>query len=111
MSGARRLIASLLLLCVSLALGDAPYVDEYLDSLGVQEQWASAAAAGHNDDLAPSTTSIELCQNLLILSCTSDSVPAADVGYASRFAQAGAVAYSSTVPRRLDRPPMRLTPA
>lgn len=111
MTGSRRLIAAFLLFCVSLALGDAPYVDEYLDAVGVQTESAFVADTGHNNDIAPSTTSIKLCQNLLVLSCTSESVPPAAVRYAGRFDTDGAVPYSSTFPRRLDRPPMRFTQA
>lgn len=107
MIGSRRLIAAFLLLCVSLALGDAPYVDEYLDAFGVQADSAKASGTASDDDVAPSTASIKLCQNLLVLSCTSDGIPATAVRYASPFARAGTVAYSSIVPRRLDRPPTR----
>ena len=107
----RRLFTAFLLLCVLLALGDAPYVDEFLDDLAavrIASIEPSPVDAHHRN--APSSSkgtagSSRICQNLLNLSAAPRpiEVPAAEGCHP--FSDGSDASFSSASLRRIDRPP------
>jgi hypothetical protein len=107
----RRLFSAFLLLCVVLALGDAPYVDEFLDDV-------AAARAAAVDPLPPpphhprapasskgTTGSSRICQNLLNLYVAPRSIQVSTMERERRFADTLDASFSSISLRRIDRPP------
>jgi hypothetical protein len=106
-----RLFSAFLLFCVVLALGDAPYVDEFLDDLAA----ARAAAldpppASPHHRRAPTrskgtTGSSRLCQNLLNLYVAPRCIQLSRAENPGRFVDTLDASFSSTSPRRIDRPP------
>ena len=115
MTPLRRFSCALLLVCVVLALGDAPYVDEFFDDLNTASAESGDLAvtiAQHGAVPNPSKhtpQSSSICQNLLNLPAASSeihlvAVPDGTVG----FPTTAGIPFSSADPERIDRPPTSL---
>jgi hypothetical protein len=106
-----RLFSAFLLFCVVLALGDAPYVDEFLDDLAAARAAAvdpSTASPDHQRAPARSkgaSGSSRICQNLLNLYPAPRCIQLSRVENPSRFVETLDASFSSASPRRIDRPP------
>ncbi len=111
MAASRRLFAAFLLLCVALALGDAPYVDEFLADLATAHAAeAQLAATGHDhgDRHVPAKRTAgtsRICQNLLNLTPAPDPIPVSIPETPRRVADTAGAAFSSASLPRIDRPP------
>ena len=107
----RRLLAAFLLFCVVLALGDAPYVDEFLDDLAAAHAATlnpSPADPHHRQAPAPSkgtAGSSRICQNLLNLLVAPRPIEVSAVEARHRFTDTLGASFSSAHLRRIDRPP------
>lgn len=108
----RKWFSAFLLVCVVLALGDAPYVDEFLDDLAAARAAAIDAIPAHphpHRHHAPSSKgtpgSSRVCQNLLNLYVAPRSVQVSPVESRDRFPDALDASFSSASLRRIDRPP------
>ena len=108
MMAIRRALGAFLLVCVSLALGDAPYIDEFLEALGAPVQ-ALAGDVSHHPDAPPvQNATIKFCQNLLILSTAPHGTSLGSLARVAGFRRTAPVSYSSAGARRIDRPPATL---
>ncbi len=110
----RRLFTAFLLFCVVLALGDAPYVDEFLDDLAAARTASiepSPVEAHHRN--APSSPtgkagSSRIYQNLLNLSAAPRPVEVPAVDGSHPRSDTFHASFSSAPLRRIDRPPAPL---
>lgn len=109
MAALHRALGAFMLICVALALGDAPYVDEFLADLAAQPvQVQLVANVLHKQEAPPakpSPGSSKICGTLLILSCAPDAVEVPGVESDRSFPTLLTASYSSASPRRIDRPP------
>lgn len=115
MSPVRRVFSAFILLCVVLALGDAPYVDEFLEDLALARAPSQELPAvdGHrhsNEPISSKSTSgaSRICQNLLNLSGTQHPVEIATTKTASGVTDTARTSFSSASLPRIDRPPATL---
>ena len=112
----RRLTLCFLLLCLLLGLGDAPYVDEYLDDVAqaVQRDAGAAGTFGDPGDRSATHKSAPRANTAWqLLFANINGAPTAFVSVAVHaparaFPAEASLLFASASPRRPDRPPARL---